>query len=172
MTVTMNPPETLDSRTVLLSWSSDQASPTYTVYRDGELHCTTTVAELVLHLEPGETAHIEVVDDAAAARPAFPARLTVTWWAVAAADRYLVRELVSGAWTDRASVAEDGRGFYRWRTRVLEDSQTHQFRVVAVGADDNESTAASLTVLMVRHPTPVSIAVSYAADHTLELSLA
>ena len=171
MSVTMNAPEQIDARSWRLSWTG---SGTFYIYRDGTLFVTTTQAELLVMIEPGDRHVFEVLDSATArAATAFPPRLTLDWWAVDDADHYLVEELVAGTWTQRAHVGDEGRGTCHWRTRVLEDGVRHRFRVVAVGADGNRGTAAAVTVLMVRHPDPDAVAFTYAAaGHTLALGAA
>jgi len=167
----MNPVEQVDVRTWRLSWSG---SGTFYVYRDGTLFATTAQAELLVMIEPGDTHVFEVLDASTAApATAFPARLTLGWYPVAGAERYLVEERVAGAWTQRASIRDGGHGYFTWPSRVLEDSVTHRFRVVAIGVDGNRGTAAAVAVLMVRHPDPDAVAFTYAAaGHTLSLGVA
>lgn len=172
MSVTLSPPTPLDDRTWLLTWSG--TGSTFTVYRDGELVATTPVPELVVYVDPAETPVFEILDDAdAAPQAAFPARLTLGWYAVTGTASYLVEELIAGTWTQRADIEDTGRGFLVWRTRALEDAAAHQFRVVAVGDDGNRGTATSLACLMVRHPDPQAVAYTWtAADRTLTLGAA
>jgi len=171
VSVTMNALEQLDARSWRLSWTSGSA--TFYVYRDGRFVTATGQTELVVHIEPGDSALFEVLDDADAAPGlAYPSRLTIGWLAVDGADHYLVEELVAGVWTQRASIAAEGHGAFAWRTRVLEDSVTHRFRVAAIGVDGNRGTATAVTALMVRHPDPDAVAYTYSASaHTLALGV-
>jgi len=167
MSVTIYPAQRLDGATVLLSWSSDQADAVFYVYRDGTLILTTAQTQLAVGVAPGDVAVFEVFD-AADDLPALAAsaRVTLRWPAVDDAEVYIVRELVSGTWTQRARTTSR-----QWTSRPLEDSRVHQFRVVAVDAAANESTAASATVLMVRHPDPVSCDYEYVeASHAASLA--
>ena len=56
-----------------------------------------------------------------------------------------------------------GRRYFNWRSRVLEDSATHQFRVTPIGANGNNGTAKNFVVLMVRIPDPPRVSYSYSA---------
>lgn len=72
-----------------------------------------------------------------------------------------IDEYVSGSWTERKRLTCDGRGWYTWTSRYLEDVTVHQFRVVPVGENGNEGTPASFAALMVRHPSPPAVSHSY-----------
>lgn len=138
-------------------------------YRDGALVAgPTDLAEMEFGPEPGEGFVVEVLDDADL-EPAtgFPGRVRLGWTpADSTTAEYRVEEYVSGTWTARRRLRhEDGKGWYRFESRYLEDVTSHQFRVIAVGTNGNESTLLTKSVLMVRHPdVPI-------ADADLEASI-
>lgn len=153
----------LDAWNWLVSWTSDASSPTFYVYRDGELWLTTAETSLSLYAEPGEYFVLEVFDSASASPSyAYPGRLTLCWYAVTTAEYYTVEEYVDAAWVTRESrLLEDGSGFYRWQSRFLEDGETHQFRLTPAGTDGNSGTASTVTWFMVRHPNPPGLSFAY-----------
>jgi len=165
MTVSMLPPVQLGAHLWRLRWTSDVEAPTYRVYRDGVLMATQTGQTLDLAVGDDESPMIEVLDDPDAnpAR-AWPSRLTVCWYATAGAEHYRIEEQVSGSWVLRARVRDRGQGYFAWRTRVLEDSATHSFRIVAVAENGQQSQATALSALMVRHPDAPAVRFSYDAD--------
>ena len=152
-------------RTWRLAWSSDREDPTFWIYRDGALVVgPTTAATLLVRAAPGDDAVWEVIDeDGQAPDAAWPGRATLAWYGVAGAARYEVREYVGDEWVARAILYPDPAAYYTWTSRRLEDDQAHQFRVVAIGADGNESTAAERHLFMVRHPDVPDLAFAYSA---------
>ncbi len=158
MAITELPPQQIDEATWRLRWTSNLTPPvTFRVYQDGRLIAQSIsgdgTGELVVAIPPGEQVDIEVMDhETQRPRLAYPGRLTLNWLRVDAAAYYRVDELVDAVWTERAQVQESGQGAYRWQTRFLEDEQTHQLRVTAVGTNGNESTALSFSCDMVRAP--------------------
>lgn len=150
----------------LLRWSSTLgAGAVFRVYRDGELLATTTLTEWLITVEQGEAPVLEVLDaDTPNPSPAFPGYLLISWYAVAGAERYLVQENLSGTWTTFKTVLEDGSGYYLVPTRFLEDATVHSFRVLPVGTNENQGTAAELACLMVRIPDPPDVTFSYSSS--------
>ena len=154
--------EQISASAFLLRWDSTVEGATFYVYRDGELLATTSLNEWLVTVEAGEAPVFDVLDDAAASpEPAFPGYLVLTWYAVAGAHRYLVQEDVAGTWTTFKTVLEDGSGYYLVSTRFLEDATVHTFRVLPVGTNENDGTAATLICLMVRNPDPPDVSFSY-----------
>lgn len=131
------------------------------VWQDGRLVATTTKREVQVQLSPGEKVKIQVFDSASD-RPAdgFPGRAFLEWYDPAlygspiAAAHYEVEEYVGSAWVLRQRIQDDGRGYYYWESRYLEDCTTHQFRVTAIAASGAESPVLEHAVLMVRYPDP------------------
>ena len=169
MAVTLNPPELLSrgvEDTYRFTWSSDLPTPTYYLYLDG-LALTpggTTDTELIVSAPSGEGVILEVLDDAAALpERVFSGRATLGWHPSTGAAKYRVEEFVASAWTARQTVFEVGRGWYTWRSEVLADSSTHQFRVVPVGDNGVDGAPIAFDVFVVRHPDPAEAVQTYDA---------
>lgn len=148
-----------------VSWSSDLVSPVFYVYQDGRLVDVTTAASGTFNVPAGESLVLEVLDDPnIKPEAAFPGKLTLGWYPVPDTKAYRIDEYLSGEWKEQKRISETGQGFYQWKTRWLEDSQTHQFRIVPIGTNGNAGTPLTFSVLMVRHPDPPDVNFSYSAD--------
>ena len=81
--------------------------------------------------------------------------------AVAGGAWVLRSQNVGGA--PRGTVAADRPtgNYFAWQSRFLEDSASHRFRVVPVGANGNDGTPREFLVLMVRVPDPPAVAYTY-----------
>jgi len=136
-----------------LAWVSSVVGATFYLYRDGVLVLTTRLTSTVVAVGGSESPVYEVLDDAAE-RPAaaHPPYAVLAWYASPAAAEYRVEELLAGEWTERTVVPDDGSGYFTWRSGVLADGQTHQFRVTPIGDNGNTGTAKSWSLLMVRVP--------------------
>jgi hypothetical protein len=104
----------------------------------------------------------EVLDDPdEAPADGFPASSSLQWSRVADAASYRVEAYDGADWNEVASVDDDGGPYYRWDTGPLADAATHDFRVVAVGTNGVDGTAAPFAILMVRHPDPPAFTLEY-----------
>ena len=142
-----------------LAWNG--GTPPYAIYRDGAKIGATRETAWVFALAPGERPVIEVLEDSAEAPPARPGRFLLTWHRVSGAERYRIEEKVSGTWTFRREVRDEGLEYLTYRTRWLEDDTTHEFRVMAIDAAGNQGTALALSGLMIRYPDPPPVSYSY-----------
>ena len=150
-----------------LTWSG---TAPFTIYRNGIDIATTSVTTYDLQGLDANDA-IEVIEAAETqALWTYPQRATFVWAAVADAATYQVEEYVSGAWTLRREITDRGEGYFTWSTRVLEDCQTHQFRIIALDAAGNESTAEALTFFWVRTPDAPTIDTVELAGTTLTIT--
>jgi len=148
-----------------ITWTSDQPSPTYRVYRDGVLVTTTVAESITIAVGPAESPVIEVLDDPAAIpMTTHPRRLSLAWYHTDLAEHYRVEQYIDSAWVYRAKLTDDGRWYFRWTSAVLDDVTTHTFRIIAVAVDGNQSTAVSLAALMVRHPDVPDATFTYDPD--------
>jgi len=149
---------------VRLTWQSDAEDPTFYVYRDGVLIATTKQRSMMFSGQAGEQVVVEVLDDADGIPvAAYPGRVWLRWKPSTDTAKYRVEEYVGAAWTARASILHDGRLRYTFRTRYLEDSTTHLFRVVPVGENGNDGTPKTWSVLCIRHPDVPDASYSYAS---------
>lgn len=165
MSITRLQAQRIDRSTWLVFWTGTVAGATYYVYRDGKLAQTTRGTSARITAGAAESPHIEVFDDANA-RPSdfYPRRATLTWYASPGADYYRVEERTAtgpDVWTLRERVPDRAPGYFKWESRVLEDGQTHRFRVVPFGRNGNLGTLAELVVLMVRRPDVPAATFSY-----------
>ena len=159
MAITSISIESLGEFTWLVSWTADGSGPFY-LWVNGTLAEVTYATSALIPAQDGDSVLVDVLDTTAQPADTFPSRLTLGWYAVAGAQRYRIEEYVGAAWTARAKVRDDGLGYFTWRSRVLEDGETHQFRIIPEGNVDG--TAVSFSALMVRHPDAPDPSYSYA----------
>lgn len=164
MTVTLNAPQYISEELVRLTWTSDETTPTFYIYRDGELIETTQSYETTVVIEEGESPIFEVLDsDLVSPVSGYPGQHEICWWAATSAEKYRIDEYVDSAWVQRDEVIDEGQPFFSWTTRPLEDVTTHTFRVVPVGANGNDGTAQTYSIYMVRYPDPPEVSMTYSA---------
>ncbi|QDU61230.1 hypothetical protein Pan216_20840 [Planctomycetes bacterium Pan216] len=160
-----------------LSFSSDETPPVpFRVVRNGDMIYSFTstdgTGEITVTVEPGTVPFFEILDRAGQRpQPAFPGRLTLAWQAVTGATRYRVDEYVDSEWTERQTIASTGETSYTWVSRWLEDSASHQFRVVPLDNAGNEGSAQTFAALMVRHPDAPNVTYTYNGSATPTLTI-
>lgn len=161
MTVTNNQPEKISGDSWRFSFTSDQTTPTYSVYWTGLLVNRSTSAEQRIVAE-GEPV-VEVYDSSSTvpAQWTYPGRVKLQWRNVTGAEGYRVDEYVSAVWTSRGYIGDVGTGYYQWQSRWLEDVTSHTFRVVPLDQDRNDGTPQSFTVFVVRNPDTPAVTLSY-----------
>lgn len=163
MTVTYQPLREIAADQWLLEWSSDQSSPTYLVWVNGEIVSIQTDASITID---STTEPVVEVDDSGGdtiEQQDNPGRAVVQWFGLSAASYYLVQQYVDAAWTTIDTVFEDGRGYYSSTSGWLADVTTHQFRVVPYDSGDNAGTAVTFTVDIVRNPDVPAVGYSYSS---------
>lgn len=152
----------ISTTTYLLSWATDQTTPTFRVYRDGVLIATTTGLSIEVTIAGEDYPRFDVFDDDTSVPAAvFPRRMILAWYGISSAVSYRIEEYVGGVWTQRASIVDRGQGYFLWESRVVEDVTTHQFRIIALDANGLESAAMTKAALMVRVPDPPATAWTY-----------
>lgn len=77
------------------------------------------------------------------------------------AQRFLVQQYISAAWTTIGSVIADGRGYYAFETATLADVTTHQFRVYGVDEEGNSGRVWNFSAFMIRNPDVPAITATY-----------
>lgn len=174
MSVTITSITRIGRRAWRVVYASTLSAPTFYIYVNAELVGVTTETAYQFQAAPGESVILDVFDSSTdTPEDVYPGRLAIAWYAVVATDYYRIDEYLSGEWVEVGRVRDTGAGYFKWRTRWLEDSASHQFRVIAVGDNGNESTAATLSCLMVRHPDVPDVNLSYdAEDGTLTIAQA
>lgn len=167
MAVTYSKIERIDATAFRLRFTSDRTPPvSFRVFFQGRLISSITSSgsqgEVVLSVPVGDNPFVEVLDKPCSLPTiAFPGRVTLNWLSVTGASSYRVEELVSGTWTLRQTLLSHGGTAYTWGSRWLEDSTTHQFRVIPVDSGGNQGTALSFSFLMVRHPDTPDVRYEY-----------
>lgn len=155
VSLTVNKPVRLGPNTWKLSWSSILSNVTFRIFRDGQLQLETRNTSAIFYVESGESPIFEIFDTPCGTpSESFPGTSLITWYAIPDTELYRVEEFISAVWTLRRKIKDLGRTYFSFRTRWLEDVTLHNFRVIAVGNNGNNSTAKLVDVFMVRHPDP------------------
>ena len=153
MAITSLTTQQLDPRAFLIEFTSGLSDPTFYIYRDGVLVETTTETSFQVFLSPSETFRIEVFDDIGdVPGVGHSGHLLMTWRGVSESDHYLVQHFVDAAWVTVSRVQEIAQSVYVFESSFLDDMTTHQFQILAVGTDGNESDPLSFSGLVVRRP--------------------
>lgn len=152
-----------------LEFSSDLGgTPTFYMYRDGQLIEASNRTWVQVELQPNETVQFDILDDVdALPAQAWPSRALLTWYAVDGAAKYRVQEYVGATWTQRALLDAAGKGYFRWESRVLEDGQVHQFRVAPVSESGIDGVAREFSFEMIRRPDVPAMTQTYNDDGTI-----
>lgn len=154
-----------------LKYSSDLPEPMFYIYLDGNLIAETQQTEYSIAIGLDGDSVIEVLDDPDTPLQIFPGKVRLGWFFVEGTDYYRIDEYVDSAWLPRYRMPENG-GYMSWRSRFLEDGQTHLFRIVPVGTNGNEGTQRQFSVLMCRRPDVPDVNYSYQkADYQVTGSL-
>jgi hypothetical protein len=163
VTVTFEEPLRLARNCWRLQWTSTEATPSYRVYVDGALVQSGARDWIDIPVGVGDTPVVEVFDDESTpTEGAFPGWLLLFWQSASGVESYRIEEYSGGDWVARRTLLADGRLYYRYRTAVLADDTTHQWRVVPVQGG-NDGTPLSFSALVVRHPDAPTASYSYDA---------
>lgn len=164
MAVTIEAPVAAGGGSWRLNWSSTLSSPTFYVWRDGQLVAVTSAVTMIFWVAPGESLVIEVFDSATETpSSAYPGRLTLAWERSAATDYYRIDLYTGGQWVEQARVFDTGAFYYSWKTDWLDDVTQYRYRAVPIGVNGNAGASREFSVLMVRTPDEPSIAYGYSA---------
>jgi len=170
MTVTMNQFQRVGPSTWNISWTSDLEAPLFHVYMNGILYLETYANNFNYTVELNESPVFQVFDNTTD-RPldAFPDRFTINWLYPgdpSEVDYFLVHEYDDGDWVDREKVLYDGKIYYSYISRVLEDQTVFTFKITPIGINGNEGTPSYYSALMVRYPDPPAPGYSYSSGTT------
>lgn len=159
--------ERLGSYAVKYSWSG---TAPYDVYQDGKLVLDqTSLTQYIAQTTDGTTnplPAIEILDDTdtvTADSILYSPRVRFQWRGQSDAVLYIVQEYVSGTWTARGSVNEDGRGYYDFETQALADDTTAQWRVLPQDNNGYQGEPLPFSFYVVRNPAPPAVTFSYSA---------
>ena len=171
MAVTIAPPVNVGLNSWMYTWTSTLDDPVYQLYRNGRRMRPTKTNRNHVTLGDGETAVVEVRDDALAPSLAYSPQGELVWSASTNVDYYRIEEFVASEWVVRARVRDTGAPRYSWLTRALDDVTTHQFRLTPIGKDGNAGPTRTVTALMIRHPDVPKVTRAY-SDATKKVTFA
>ena len=173
LTVTIQDPIQVGLNTWRFLWSSDQDDPTFRIYIDGRFVRATKSGhgDFPLNFLAGQSGLVEVLDDDSTPTTAIAAQVLLAWANVSETATYRVERLVDEAWVVIKEVAADQDRLH-YETPVLAgQSSVHEFRVTAIGENENEGTPVEVDILMTRHPDPPIVGYTY-SDGTKKVTVA
>lgn len=188
MAVTITASERIDTNVWRVTWAQDgvidyyafdwytwkyDSEPTFYVYINGTLVSITTATSQLVTVRPGTYAVVEVFDDALdAPSEQWPDNVLLSWTGLPDVAHYRVEQYISSTWTEVDKVYPNVKESYLYRSASLADVTTHQFRVIAVGANGEESNARTWSILMVRRPDTPELDYAYDDEtNTVTLSV-
>ncbi len=155
-------PVEIGGGTWLVTWESTDPGPFY-VWVDGVLRLTTHQRRAFIYgLEDDEPITLDVFTSAADTPATVkPARAEFTWEpSDVDTECYRIEKFNGSVWKRVWVLPHDPAvTTYRWRTDTLADDTTHQFRVMAIDVDGNESSTTALTMNMIREPDPPNVTI-------------
>lgn len=178
MTVTYEIPVRVDTNAFEIGFSSGVTKPVpFRVFLDRSLIKSWDSADgtgtVLINVGAGSSPFLEVLDKACSVPElAFPGNILIHWLAVTGAVSYRVEELVSGVWTLRNSLIDNGEPAFSWKSKWLTDITIHKFQISAIDAANNEGLAASYSILMVRHPDVPNVTYTYNGSGTPTVTIA
>ena len=136
-----------------VTWASDQASPTFYVWVNGLFAYATQLLAGLFTVAPGTQLNLEIYDNPADSPvAAYSGQINLFLYGVEGAAKYSIEEQVAGNWLTRYTQPENGGWAYNWKSRYLEDCQTHNFRITPIDAAGNPGTPVTTASYIVRHP--------------------
>lgn len=164
MIATELPPTRKSPTDWILNWIETVPSALYRVYRDGQKLGQTTALSFPVYVGDQDQANFSIRDDDLPPPYDVPARATL-WWQRAIGDPptvyYNVDKFNGAGWDNVAQVSDDGSAAYKILTDVLENLVEHEWRIIAVDEDENESDPLVRTLYLVRRPDPTSWTYDY-----------
>jgi len=148
----------------LFEWDGDSGD-SFDIWLDGVLLETVTGGEYEC-VEPDydeAPPPLEIVADDSytfAENDLYPPFAYIQWRGVLGCAGYVVEKLVGATWVTQDVIAENLKGWYYYRTAVLEDGGSYYYRVVATTLGGSEGTPVDFIVDIVRNPSPPSVSFS------------
>lgn len=137
----------------------------YVVRRRGMTLRQVSRSPVLIRVPSGESVDVEIVEAGSEETvPAADVAAEVRMARVAGARQYRIDEYVSGSWVERATLDDASADELARRMAPLTRGSSNQYRVVPIGADGNEGTAAAVTVEGLRPPDVPLVSWTYDAD--------
>jgi len=152
MTITSVDSQQIASSMYLVTWSSDIVGATFYVYNNGELVDITKTNNYTVSVAEGSYPYIEISDSGEIVSKAGQSHSDLEWDQVANTKEYRVEEWDGTSWVVRERIRDDGSPGYQYRSLPSVDETSSQIRVIAVGVNESESSAATSAYATPRHP--------------------
>ncbi len=143
------------------TFSSDLDDPTFYIYIDGVFVSSTKDTTWTVTIPLNSQFQFDVLDvETDAPEEHFPSTFTLRWDGTPDSTTYRVEQYVTDTWVAKhVTVADDTRVFH-YKTELLDDSTTYQFRVVPVDGVGRDGTILEFEAEMCRYPDAPSQAMS------------
>lgn len=155
------------TNTALGVWTftwEEESGVSYNIYLGGVLLDTVDEGEWVSTV-PGYLSSpppVEIVPDNETAESlTYPPFLRLQWRIVEGEAGYRVEEYVGGSWVTRREIMDNGSEYYSYKTPLLEDGSTANWRVSAFGKQGDAGTPVVFTVEIVRNPSTPDVSLDY-----------
>lgn len=160
MSLTIQPgyPKQVGSESWIFSWTSTESDPTFSVYRNGQFLTSTKRNCVTIDAAPSDI--IQIFDDTETPSEGNEPTVDIHWASVPNTKKYRIDKETSpssGTWNHVQTVEDLGQAQFKFRVDPLVDDVATSFRVVPVGTNGNDGTAASFQVTVPRHPDPPSV---------------
>lgn len=87
----------------------------------------------------------------------YPPFAVIQWRGIAEAAGYVVEQKIGGSWRTAKHLQERGKGYYAYRTDVLDDDTAIDFRITALDNKGTEGTPIEFTCRVIRNPPPPEV---------------
>ena len=151
----------------------------YDVWVDGRKALDqTSLTEYITQTTDGTTnplPPVEIFDATDTGTPQnkkYSPRLRFQWRGQSDAAIYLIQEYAAAAWTTKATVLEDGRGYYSFETPRQEDGATIQWRVLPQDSAGYQGDPLPFSFTVVCNPYPPAVEYTYSSIAGLIVSAA
>lgn len=161
MATTINAPVQTGPTQWRFTFSSDLTDPTYYIYVNGDL--VTQTRETFYDLTVGINTQIQFdVLDVADDLPEefFPGTMTLRWDGTPDATSFRIEQYVGSEWVAKYVVIADDSRVFHYESELLDDSETHQFRIVPIDNEGRDGTILEFEAEMCRYPDEPSQAMS------------
>lgn len=135
------------------SYESDLEDPIFYIYVDGNLVTETRETTYDVAVPSDWQIQFEVFDDEDDVPDEhFPGSITLRWDGTPDATSFRVDKYIGSQWVAQQVVLSDESRVFHYDSEFLEDSTTHQYRVVPIDGAQRDGTALEFEVEMCRYP--------------------